>query len=144
MESRSDLLQFFKSTERALKNNSLQELNYAISAISKKQVDKSDKIESILLMVSEQYQINKRDLIKKKARGKYQKARCMAYCLLHFDLNMNTRSIAVKFERWQNAVCNGINYYKRLDNKIKSDREFFEIYEILQKKIINENIRKGR
>ncbi len=135
-----DLTAFLKNTEKALRTNTVQELNSAIVLFLKNKDDRREEINNVLETVAEHYGISKRTLIKSSARGNIQTARVMSYCLLNFELGLTTRYIAnTIFNKWQNAISNGIKYYKRLDSKIKTDKEFIDSYVALKKKITNPN-----
>lgn len=136
MAQTNDLTDFLKNTEKALRNNTVQELNQAVVHFLKNKDEKIEEAHQILQIVADEFAISKRVLQKSSARGKVEIARKMAYCLLHFDLGLNTRYIAQKlFDRWVNSVSNGIKYYKSLDLKIKQDKDFMSTYERLQLKI---------
>lgn len=136
MAQSNDLTDFLKNTEKALRNNTVKELNAAVLHFLKNKDEKIEEAHLILQVVADEFSISKRVLQKSSARGKVETARKIAYCLLHFDLGLNTRYIAEKlFDRWVNSVSNGIKYYKSLDMKIKQDKEFMSTYERLQLKI---------
>lgn len=136
MAQSNDLTDFLKNTEKALRNNTVKELNAAVVHFLRNKDEKIEEAHLILQVVADEFSISKRVLQKSSARGKVETARKIAYCLLHFDLGLNTRYIAEKlFDRWVNSVSNGIKYYKSLDMKIKQDKEFMSTYERLQLKI---------
>ncbi len=136
MAQSNDLTDFLKNTEKALRNNTVKELNAAVVHFLRNKDEKIEEAHLILQVVADEFSITKRVLQKSSARGKVETARKIAYCLLHFDLGLNTRYIAEKlFDRWVNSVSNGIKYYKSLDMKIKQDKEFMSTYERLQLKI---------
>lgn len=136
MAQSTDLTAFLKNTEKALRNNTVKELNEAVVHFLKNKDEKIEEAHQVLQIVADEFAISKRVLQKSSARGKVETARKMAYCLLHFDLGLNTRYIAKRlFDRWVNSVSNGIKYYKSLDLKIKQDKDFMSTYERLQLKI---------
>ncbi len=146
MSSNNDLTTFLKNTEKALKKCTVPELNEAVEAFLKTRNENTEGIAIVLELVADTYNLTTRTLTTSNTRGKVQVARMMAYCLLHFDLGLNTRYIAKRiFGKWQNSVNLGILYYKRLDANIKTskdsllkeDKEFMENYERLQLKIKN-------
>ncbi len=142
MEPQNQELQsFFENTQQALKKVPLKELNSALVNLIKEKGEtigeiEKERVEKVLDLVAEEYSISKRTLQKSTARGNVQVARKMAYCLLHFDVGLNTRYIAKKiFDKWQNSVSVAIQFYKRLDVKIPADKKFLNTYERLQLKI---------
>lgn len=138
--TKNDLAICFSNIGKALKTYSVAEFNTAVIEVLKSQETdlKKAEVNKVLDIVAEQFSISKRTLIKSSGRGTIQTAKFQAYLLLHFDLGLNTRYIAERvFDKWQNSIMCAIRYYKSLNTEIPEDREFLEVYTLLQKKIIN-------
>ena len=150
MSESTALTTFFTNTAKALKHSTVDDLNEALTDFLKTKGKDTTRIECVLDLVSAKYSITKRTLKTSNARGKVQIARNMAYCLLHFDVCLDTRYVARIFDKWPNCVSRGISYFKLLDgrlqkngeflelymdDKYKKDREFMDNYRMLQKKI---------
>jgi len=134
--SDKELSIYFKNTAKALENGSLEELNNVVADYSKLKDVNSENIDIVLCLVAEAYDISVRTLKMSNARGKVQTARNCCYLLLHLDLCLNLRYIGKRiFGKWPNSVARGINYYKRLDLKIKTDKEFNDVYENIRVKL---------
>lgn len=136
MEGENELTTFLKNTAKALRSHTVEELNAAMVSVLKNGSERREEIEHVLGIVADHYGISKRTLVHSNSRGNTQRARYHAYLIFHFDLGMNTRFIAQKiFNKWQNSISVAILYYKRLDTAIKTDKEFLDIYELLQNKV---------
>jgi chromosomal replication initiation ATPase DnaA len=134
----NELTTFLKNSTKALKNNTAAELNEAVVDFlkQKKAWDKKKEIDAVLEMCAEEYGINKRTILHSTARGDVKKARYTAYCLLNFVLNLPTRHIASKiFGKWQNSITVAILYFKRIDPRIKADKDFLDIYNRLEVRV---------
>lgn len=131
-----------KRISKSLEKISVQELSTAITAILKKK-DNSEKsiyIDYALQIVCEEFNTSKFSLIKSNERGEMQDAKRLAYCLLHYDLQISIRSIASSvFDCYPNSIASGIKKLKNADVNIKHEKAFVEKYYSLQRKLI-ENI----
>ncbi len=119
----------------------LNQINESIIDLLNKKDNKQKYVDIALKLVCEEYNISKRILIKSTARGKFQQARIMAYCLLHHELGLTSRYIGKRiFDKWHNSISNGLRYFKTIDTDIKEHKQFDEIYTRLRQKLI-ENIK---
>ena len=146
MSEKEEVLRLIKSLQKGLKQYTLKEFNEAInSVISPTDSEKSKEkhISLILDLICEEYGLTKRELIHGKAKGinksEVQKARNVAYCLLHFNLKLPIRYIANKvfLLKWHNSVGVAIQYYNKLNCDIQPDKEFKEKFEKIQESVIS-------
>lgn len=104
--------------------------------LKRKQIEYGPKIEYVLQIVSSEYCIKKQQLIHSDARGHIQDAKRMAYCLLHFKVELPVRHISKRiFFNSHQTIFNAIKSFKTLNEKVKTDKEFKERYDKLEKKI---------
>lgn len=115
----------------------LSELNNSIVGLLNKKDNKQQYVDYTLQLVCDEYGITKRILINSTARGKFQQARIMSYCLLHYELGLPIRYIAKRiFDKWHNSVSDGLRYFKTIDIGIKEQKQFQETYTRLQERLI--------
>ena len=124
-------------------NKQGEELMKAVKGVVHQRDDAHLDIEQLLTIVANGYGISKRTLKKARSIGKIREARNVAYCILHFELKLSCRYIALKVfcHKAHNNVWEAVNNYKSLNKKIKSDREFQEKYDQYNEQLI-EFIRK--
>jgi NADPH-dependent glutamate synthase beta subunit-like oxidoreductase len=72
------------------------------------------------------------NLIKSKKHGYVQKARKLIFCLLYFDVGLSLRQIGNIFDKYVRSVAIAIENYKKLNLKLKQDKEFFDLYSTYQ------------
>lgn len=139
----SELLQ---AVQEGLKHCSVQELKEGIFQSIRMSGELKPDIAFIIDIVCSEYDVSKGALIGRSRRGSTQIAREMAYCLLHTELSLSTRTISKSiFFRNMNCIALPIRRFKKMDTRIKTDREFLETYEKLRKKIeVEININRKR
>ena len=86
MSKERDIEELLKNIQEGLKKYTIKELNAAIVEFFNRKDDKTQEVNYILEIVSNEYQITPRVLKKKGARGYLSDAKQLAYCLLHFNL----------------------------------------------------------
>jgi chromosomal replication initiation ATPase DnaA len=139
--AKHELEEFFKNIQNVLKKHSLQELNQSVNdfiANSYKNTRCSPKkIDIVLKVVCEEFDITKDKLIVGRGKGLVQEARKYAFVLLHQELNLTIRYIAkyVFHSKWHTSVAMAIKYYKNINLEVKPDKEFNSKFKELQTKI---------
>ncbi len=131
----NELKDFLRNTEKALRNNTVEELNRAVvNFLKNKDKDcKQGQINKVLQIVCSHYNISRRVLIEGPVRADLKNPRYLCYVILHTELQLPIRFIAARvFKKWHNSIGVAINYFRKLDPKIKTDKEFLEIYEKLK------------
>lgn len=138
-DNNSQLQSLLKNIQLGLEKFSVKELNDALVAVLAKKQDQQPEIQLILQIVSDKYKITKTTLVSSRARGEFQNARMLAYCLLHYTLGLSVRHIGKKiFNRGHNCVSSALKRYKSLEpEKFKLDAEFEQKYKECQKQFIN-------
>lgn len=126
----------FKNLQRGLELCTAEELNEAITSLIIKKVNKGEEIEFILNEICAKYEITKRGLFSGKVHKIYE-ARKLACCLLHYELGLSHRNIAVVLkQKYHTKVGFAIRYYKTINKNVKTDREFQEKYRNIQVRLI--------
>ncbi|MES2287596.1 MAG: hypothetical protein V4547_18015 [Bacteroidota bacterium] len=129
-----DLL--FKNLHKGLQVYTAKELNEAIIALILKKTNKGEETEFILEQVCDTYRITKRTLFTGKIHKVFE-ARKLASCLLHYELGISLRRIAVILKQKAHNKCGeATRYYKTINKNVKVDREFDEKYRSVQIKLI--------
>ena len=126
-----------KNIVSVLKHYSVSEFNdILITAISKKS-ENANAEKYILELVCDKYKISYRALIYSKSKQHITEARQVAFCLLHYTLGLSTRYIANRIFHFKHhsTVGDAIRMYKRLDIKLKPDKDLKESIESLREKI---------
>lgn len=138
MSHDKDIEGLLKNIQEGLKKYTIKELNQAIVEFLNKKDDKTQEINYILEIVSQEFNISIRLLKQKNGRGDISEAKQVAYCLLHFNLGLSSRYIAerVFITQWHSVVHKAIVRFKSINLSLKPDREFMEKYEALNKKFI--------
>ena len=138
MSDQKEVENLLKNLQLGLQKYSIRELNDAIVSVLNKKKANRPEINYVLQVVAEIHQTNTATLIFSKARGKFQDARMLAYCILHHTLGLSTRFIANKFHRTNNAVGRALKIYATMEpEKFKSHAEFMARYEKCQEKVLN-------
>lgn len=138
MSDQKEVQNLLKNLELGLQKYSIRELNEAIVSVLNKKKANGPEINYVLLVVADEYHINTSTLIFSKARGKFQDARMLAYCLLHNTLGLSTRYIANKFHRTNNAVGRALKIFSTMEpTKFKDHGEFISMYQRCQNKILD-------
>lgn len=139
MQEKQDLELLLTNIQRGLKIYSVQELNSALSKILTQKQDKQKEVNIALSIVCAEYRITRETLMKKNGRGELADAKDIAYCLLHFGLDLRVRHIAKKiFFNWPNSVSKGVKRLKTINPKIKQDQAFLDTYKKLQERFITQ------
>lgn len=126
-----------KNIQQGLKKYSLSELNRALLEALSKRNDKSDEIQYVLKIVSNDYCISEYALKNTKKRGDLHEAKQIAYCLLYFNVGLSIRDIATNvFSNGHTSVANGVGKLKKANIEHKQDRKFLERYYHLQTKFL--------
>lgn len=136
-KQKKDLELLAQSITEGLKEYTIEEISTAIK--DHLEVNRTKEVSFIFKTVAEHYQLTRRIIITGKSSGKIQEARKIIYCLIHYNLNLSTRHIAKRIfkNKWHSSVAITIRYFKTLDENIKIDREFSEVYKIHQAKLLN-------
>lgn len=143
MSEKEEVLRLIKSLQKGLKQFTLKEFNEAINSVINPPIEneksKEKHIALILDLICEEYSITRQELTYGRAKGDVQKARSIAYCILHFNLKLPIRYIANKvfFLKWHNSVGVAIQYYNNLNCDIQPDKEFKEKLEKIQTSAIS-------
>lgn len=137
MSDNKEIEALLKHIQEGLKKYTVQELNTAIVSFLNSKHDKTQEIDFVLKIVCEEFQISKKTLKSKNARGILQEAKQIAYCLLHFNIGLSIRYISNRiFFNGHTSVFVGVQKYKNADHEHKADRGFIETYNKLQTKLI--------
>jgi chromosomal replication initiation ATPase DnaA len=132
MPNKEEILELLKNIQSGLKKFTITELNDAISNIVKdvKCVTDAKEIQYVIQEVCKEFNINKNQLIHSNARGVISQAKSVAYCLLHFELNLPLRYISKKvfFLKHHGSVAVAVRSFKKLNTAIKPDKEFLDKY----------------
>lgn len=138
-DNNSELQSLLKNIQKGLEKFTVKELNDALTKVLAQKQDQGDEIQLILQIVADKYKITKKTLVTSTARGDFQTARMIAYCLLHYILGLSHRHIGKKiFNRGHNCVSSALKRYKSLEpDRFKLDREIEENYKECQLKFVN-------
>ena len=129
MSEKTQVEELLKNIHQGLKKVGLKELNSGILKMLNSKSDKSEEINYVLQIVCKEYSLSIHSLKSKYPKGIVQDAKQVAYCLLHFNLNLTIRYIAEKvFENWPTSVYTGVKRYKEGDINHKADKDFMEKY----------------
>ncbi len=135
MNEYQDVTVLLKNIQEGIRLYGVKELNEAIINALYKKTDKGEEIEYVLSCICEEYKVTRRNLIKSK-RHYNQKARQMAYCILYLDIGLSLRQVAAIFGKYVRSVAVAIENYRKLNPKIKTDKEFIDLYKNFQQKIL--------
>ena len=143
MSEKEEVIRLIKSLQKGLKQFTLKEFNDALSEVVSPPIEdqksKEKHIELLLDLICTEYNLTRQELLYGRAKGDVQKARSVAYCILHFNLKLPIRYIANKVFslKWHNSVGVAIQYYKNLNYEITPDKEFKDKLEKIQANAIN-------
>jgi chromosomal replication initiation ATPase DnaA len=132
MNEHKDVEFLLKNIQEGIRLYGVKELNSAISKTLYNKTDKGADIEFILNMVCVDFNLTRHNLIKSKKHGYVQKARKLIFCLLYFDVGLSLRQIGNIFDKYVRSVAIAIENYKKLNLKLKQDKEFFDLYSTYQ------------
>lgn len=138
MPEEIDFTELFKNIEQGLKVYSVQELNDALKCELRKREDKLEKTYFVLDEVCALYGITRRTLQYSQKRGLIKEARKLAACVLHYNLGLGQRHIAIRIfsQKYHNSISTSLREFKGLNDQFKADREFKEKYEGIQRKLL--------
>jgi hypothetical protein len=137
MSEKTEVEELLKNIHQGLKKVGLKELNTGILKFLSTKNDKSEEIDFVLQLVCKEYSLSIHSLKSKYPKGLVQDAKQVAYCLLHFNLQLTIRYIAEKiFMNWPTSVYTGVKRYKEGDINHKADKDFMEKYNKLEKLVI--------
>jgi chromosomal replication initiation ATPase DnaA len=137
MSEKTEVEELLKNIHQGLKKVGLKELNTGILKFLNTKNDKSEEIDFVLQLVCKEYSLSIHSLKSKYPKGLVQDAKQVAYCLLHFNLQLTIRYIAEKiFMNWPTSVYTGVKRYKEGDINHKADKDFMEKYNKLEKLVI--------
>ena len=137
MSEKVDIETLIRNIQQGLKKYSVNELNDAIVKSLTESHDKTDETKYVMSLVCKEFKVSEFALINMKRRGNLQEAKQIAYCLLYFNLGLSVREISEKiFFNWHSSVANGLRRFKKLDEKLKQDKQFIDKYTLLQKKLL--------
>ena len=89
MSEKTEVEELIKNIHQGLKKVGLKELNSGILRLLSGKNDKSVEIDYVLQLVCKEYSLSIHSLKTKYPKGIVQDAKQVAYCLLHFNLNLN-------------------------------------------------------
>lgn len=146
MQEKQELQKFIKNIQLSLKRFTLQELNEvwetALEKESNLEFEKNNRknIELAIGIICAKYKITRHVLIYGKSRKDLQYARTIAYCILHFTINLSIRYIAkrVFFLNWHNSVTVAIKSYNQLNLSLPQDLAFKKDIELVESKLLKE------
>jgi len=118
-----------KNIQDALKKYSIKELNDALLDLLNKNEPKKELVDATIKSVCKVFEISQRILINSRSRGKIQDARMVAYAIMHNDLNLPMRFIAVNVfkRRSHGSVVQSLQTFKELNpEKISYHKELLE------------------
>lgn len=127
----------FKNLQKGLKAYSPEELTEAITEVLKKKTDRNPEKDFIVSRVCEQYNITPRALIFGIGHNVYE-ARKLTACLLHYELGLSLRHIAISVfqQKSHYRVGEATRYFKTINPSVKTDRMFRDKYQNVQLKLI--------
>lgn len=141
MNEKTEIISLLKNLQSNLKKYTIKELNEAMNKIlyveNNEQKIKDYQIALVLEVVCSQFNITRQQLIYSKAKGVIREAKMIAYCLLHFQLELPIRYVAKRifYLKWHNNVGIAIKHHNNLNPKIKTDKEFIIKFEAIKKQL---------
>ena len=143
MSEKTEIEELLKNIQLGLKKFTLKELNeslyYVLKSKVDKQKDKKKHIDIVINLVCAEFNLKKEQLIHGRGKGIVQDARKIAYCILHFNLNLPIRYVAKRifFLNWHTSVGAVIQYHNSLNLSIKPDKDFKDKLDLIQTKAIS-------
>lgn len=134
---KNELDLILKNLRKGLVICTAKELNSAILMTISNKInnrDKNPEINFVLAEVAKEYSISERTLFRSSGRGLIKEARKICAWLLHYDLKLSQRHIAIRILecKYHNQISSSIREFKSLKDTIKTDRECKQKYESLQ------------
>lgn len=120
-----------KNMHKVIKKHGLDGLNDALVGLINQNNASSEKVRTTFKVVSEEFNVEPQDLMRKHTRGHLTDAKQVCYCLLHFHIELSVRKIASIFniENSFASVFNGIDRLRKADPNLKQDKNFLMHYE---------------
>ena len=144
MNEKTEIISLLKNLQLSLKKYTIKELNEAMNKVldseNKEQKDKEHQVALVLDAVCNQYSVSKQQLIHSKARGEMRQAKMIAYCILHFQLELPIRYRAKRifYLKWHNNVGIAIKHHNNLNPQIKPDKEFINKLDIIKQQVVTQ------
>jgi len=131
--------QLFETIHKGVKILGVDAMNKSISDIIYGDYKQDDVIEYIFQCICDEYQMSRNTLIRGTGRGEQAQARRIAWCLLYNVLNIKLSFISKRIFFYSDhmAVYRAVIMLKKIDVKIKHEREFVERYEKIKIKVEN-------
>ena len=133
----TDITSIFKHIYNVMRRYGVQNVIHKLRQLEAQGIDhfETEVIEAIIVHVTCQYEISRKDLFEGKKRGACSDARKMCYILMKENLSLNEMQIAWYFDRHNKAVYRAMYEYAQMNNSIKWQREFLEKKRIVDEKI---------
>lgn len=139
MTDNKKIEQLFETIHKGVKILGVDAMNKSISDIIYGDYKQDDVIEYIFQCICDEYCIARNTLIRGTGRGEQAEARRIAWCLLYNVLNIKLSFISKRIFFYSDhmAMYRAITRLKKIDTKIKHEREFLEKYEKIKIKVEN-------
>ncbi len=138
--SKNDVSKLLKTIQYGLQHCSIQELSENIKNSVIVKDDRKEDALKVIKIVALHYGVSIESILKGKKRGVVTDAKRMCFCLIHNELNFTISYIADKI--WDKihyyTVQSAINFYKEINEQIKHEKEFKEVYSKIKTKIDTE------
>ena len=144
MNGKTEIIILLKNLQLGLKKYTIKELNEAMNKVleqgGEEQMVKEYQVALVLEAVCTQYNVSRHQLIYSKAKGEMRQAKMIAYCLLHFQLELPIRYIATRvfYLKWHNNVGIAIKHHNNLNPLIKPDKEFIAKLDTIKKQVVTQ------
>ena len=129
-----------KNMHKVIKKHGLDGLNDALVGLINQNSDDTEQVALTFKVVSDEFNIEPKDLMLKHARGNLTDAKQICYCLLHLHLQLSVRKIARIFNIGNSfaSVFNGIDRLRKADVNIKQDKNFVVHYESAKETLLTQ------
>jgi chromosomal replication initiation ATPase DnaA len=107
----------------------LEGFNQSIESILDENIYVRDgRIDIVIDVICNHYNLNKREFLSGRGKGKISEARKYAYCILYNEYKLPIRYIASRIfrQKWHTSVSIALSYYRSLNKDLKMDREFMD------------------
>lgn len=140
MAEKNEVVALFTVLSKALETHSAKELADGVTSIlQEKKRNYSKEIETLFDIVCLEFKIPRMVLCTKNVRGNANEAKQIIYCILHFELKLPIRKIAVDvFSTWGSVIHKAIKRFQNIDESIKADHEFLTNYNKIVEKFNNQ------
>jgi chromosomal replication initiation ATPase DnaA len=139
MSKEKDLSQLLANLKEALNHYEIAELNRAIIEIlGKKNTSRQNKINVTLSYVCEKYKISKRMLLNSKYNRDLDEPKKIFTYILCLTFGIPSKYVALNVFYFKNhsSVAKRILEYKKLNTKLKQDRDLIEKFTQSQKEVL--------